>query len=52
VFRFVAFLVLGSAFVTLLSTVVQNHYLSAEPKVMITTFADRWNDFKTMRDLQ
>jgi len=46
VFRYVACLVLGSAFATLLSTVVQNHYLS-EPRVMTTTFADRWNVFNT-----
>ena len=49
VFRYVAFLVLGSAFVTILATVVQNHHLSSEPRIVLTTFADRWNDFKTMR---
>ena len=47
VFRYVAFLVLGSAFVTILATVVQNHHVSSG--IVLTTFADRWNDFKTMR---
>ena len=47
VFRFVAFLVLGSAFVTLFSTIVQTHRLWAEPKVL--SFADRWNGLKPMR---
>ena len=49
VFRYVMFLVLGSMFVTMLSTIVQNHRLSSEPRIMVTTFADRWNDFKTMQ---
>ena len=45
-FRYLTFLVLGSMFVTILSTTVLKHHLSSEP---LTTFADRWNDFKTMR---
>jgi hypothetical protein len=50
VFRNVVCWVLGSAFVvTLLATIVQNHRLSAELRVMVTTFADRWNDFKAAR---
>ncbi len=50
VFRYMAFLVLGSAFVMLLSTIVmQNYRPSAEPELMLATFADRWNDFKTSR---
>jgi len=47
VFRLVVFLVLGFAFVTLFSTIVQTRWLSAEPKVL--SFAERWGDFKPMR---
>ena len=46
-FRFAAFLVLGSAFVTLFLAIVQTHRLSSEPKVL--SFADRWNGVKPMR---
>ena len=35
--RYVAFLVLGSAFVTGIVTTVQTHRLSAEPKVLFTS---------------
>ncbi len=35
--RYVAFLVLGSAFVTGIVTMVQTHRLSAEPKVLFTS---------------
>jgi hypothetical protein len=35
--RYVAFVVLGSAFVTGIVTTVQNHRLSVEPKVLLAS---------------
>ena len=45
--RYVAFLVLGSAFVTGIVATVQTHRLAAEPKVLFTStpvnyVADHW----------
>jgi hypothetical protein len=52
--RFVAFLVLGSAFVTGIVTTVQTHRLSIEPKVLLASTPvnyvnDHWPSAVTIR---